>query len=175
MTAYFTSASVAGRLPFGCLLCGPNKRKSLSPIQPTELLTSINDTAVRLWTTLPTVLISRPLTAISLDSLRNTWLVKRYATDADVKQAAIRLFLLCRDTSLRAKVRQIHIWYWWLRGSLVCTICYTCAVYTSMSEQRCRYNSVWYIYVIKILCTRVCWRNNVMWRWLIGRGLQRVR
>jgi hypothetical protein len=112
MTACFTSASVANHLSVWCFLCSLKGCKSLSLIEPTELLTGYGDTAGRLWTTLTRVLVWRPLTAISLDSLRNTCLVKRFATDADVKQAVVRLFLLCRDTSPRAKVGQILRSHW---------------------------------------------------------------
>ena len=138
VTACFTSASVANHLPVWCFLSSPKGWKSLSPLEPTERLTGYGATAVTLWITLPTVLVSRPLTAISLDSLRNTWMVKWFATDADVKQAVIRLFLLCRDTSLWAKVRQILKSHWWLRGRVWCVPSATHV----LSIQRCLSNAV---------------------------------
>jgi hypothetical protein len=43
-------------------------------------------------------------------------------------------YLLGRDTSLGTTVRQMLKCQWWLRRSLVCTICYPCAMCTSKSE-----------------------------------------
>jgi hypothetical protein len=43
-------------------------------------------------------------------------------------------FLLHQDTSLGAMVGKMLKCEWWLCGGLMSTICYPCAVYTSMSE-----------------------------------------
>jgi len=58
-------------------------------------------------------------------------IVEQFATEANVKQAVTYwLHTLdttsfhARNTSLSVRVEQMLKCQWWLRGSLVCTICY---------------------------------------------------
>jgi hypothetical protein len=71
VTACFTSAAATNRSPRS--LRGPKIRISLCSVLPTGLATGYGATLGRLWTTLPTVPISRPVISISSDRRRSTW------------------------------------------------------------------------------------------------------
>jgi len=84
--------------------------------------------------------ISRPVIYISLDPLTSTWL------PSDLRQAAFwsKLSpLVCRHLTLICSTPICMFWdrggadfkcHWWLRGGLMCTICYPCIMCTSKSE-----------------------------------------
>jgi hypothetical protein len=79
----------------------------------------------RLWTILPTVIISRLAISVFWDSLRCTgWQVicNRHTLPTDTGH----IYLLYLDLNHEVTVGQVLKCQWWLRGCLVCTICYTC-------------------------------------------------
>jgi hypothetical protein len=72
--ACFLSASDANCLPARCFKRGPNRQKSLIQILPTRVVTSYGSVLGRLRTILPTYPHAHPMTSISWDTIRNTWL-----------------------------------------------------------------------------------------------------
>jgi hypothetical protein len=95
--------------------------------------------AVRLWTMLPTVPNSRSMIFYSLDPQRSTWPARNlrhtpsYSKLSPPTHSHLIPIALCRDTkpTWRKKILKCQ---WWLLGSLMCTICYPCAIYMSKSE-----------------------------------------
>lgn len=82
----------ANCLPAKSFLRGPQRWKLLDPIIPPWLVSAYS---WEMKTTLPTVLISCPVTSIYLDPLRNDWLA------SDLQQTLLRskLYLLATDIS----------------------------------------------------------------------------
>jgi len=76
---------------------------------------------------------------ISLDPFKKHSSVKGHATDTDVEQA-VTTWLQTLDTDffcdeIQALVPQwVKCLSWLLCGGLMCTICYTCTMYTLMLE-----------------------------------------
>lgn len=127
VTAYFTSASVANRLPVRCLLSGP-KKKSLGSTMSTAIVTCHDATDGTLQTTLRTVPISHQV--IPAICYKHRYEASRHFLATDTWHQ----FLLRQDKHQCATVGQMLTCQWWMGGGLMCTVCYPYAIYTAMAE-----------------------------------------
>ena len=95
-------------------------------------------------------LILHPVISISLDPFRSIWQVntlQQRPTQSNLSPSGYRhLTPIClwQDASL-ATVEQTVVRHWFLRGYLITTICYPCAMYTRKSEQTSWHQSVYYL------------------------------
>jgi hypothetical protein len=75
-----------------------------------------------------------PLSNLQLSNLQAICIRRRREARCHLATDNWHRSLIYRDTSLGITVEQIVNCQWWLRWSLVCTICYTRAIYISKSE-----------------------------------------
>jgi hypothetical protein len=86
-------------------------------------------TAWELQISIPRSLISGPVTSISSESL--SWPATFNRRQREASCHLLPTDTWHRDTSLGAMLEQKLICQCWLRGGLVCIICFSCAMYTS--------------------------------------------
>ena len=108
---------------------------------PTDPVTSYSATDRRLRTTLVAGPISRPAVSISVDTLRSIWLANDLKQTSTWSKLSPPDYTQCTHIystpgykSRRQERKNTLKWQRWLRGCLVCTICYSCAMYIARYE-----------------------------------------
>lgn len=74
--------------------------------------------------------------------------------------------LLCHTTKPSCQCGTILKCQWWLHRCLMCSTCYSHAMYTSMSKQNFLYKSVCYIVYclsVHLRATFICFKSYLLW------------